>query len=141
MSELVLVIDPGDRTGWARAVIDDGQIIEVSQGVAPLKDFALKLEKVVGSYDVIAYETWRLRPDKAKAMIGNDFQAVQLVGMVRLLAWLHPTVKLVSLGANIKETGRKVMPPILRKRLPHSTEEHDKDALDLLSYYWWDTYV
>lgn len=140
MSERVLIVDPGDRTGYARAVIEDGEITEVGQGVSPLKDFALALGKRFDTYDTVAYETWRLRPDMAKKMVGNDFQPVQLVGVIRFLAWQHPKVKLVSLAPNVKSTGRKVMPDVLRSRLEHSTEEHDKDALDLLSFYWWRNY-
>lgn len=138
--ERVLVIDPGDRTGWARTVIEDDEIIEVSNGVSNLKDFALKLYEVAGDYDTIVYETWRLRPDMAKKMVGNDFQPVQLIGMIRLMAWVHGT-KLKSLAPSVKSTGRKVMPSILSDRLSYSSEEHDKDALDLLSYYWWEKYV
>lgn len=143
MTERVLVIDPGDRTGWVRCVIEDGVIdpASVVQGVHPLKDFALKLAESVTNYDTIVYETWRLRPDKAKVMVGNDFQPVQLIGMVRLLGWQHPTVKLKSLGPNTKKTGRKVMPDWMQERLQYSSEEHDKDALELLSFYWWEKYV
>lgn len=143
MPERVLVIDPGDRTGWVRCVIEDGVIdpASVVQGVHPLKDFAMKLAQSVGDYQHVVYETWRLRPDMAKPMVGNDFQPVQLVGMVRLLCWQHPEVRLHSLGPSVKSTGRKVMPDFLRERLQHSSEEHDRDALDLLSYWWWDRYA
>lgn len=141
MTERVLVIDPGDRTGWARCVIEDGEIAGVVQGVNPLKDFGLKLAESITNYDTVVYETWRLRPDMAKKMIGNDFQPVQLIGMIRLLCWQNPTISLVSLTPSDKKTGRKVMPPVLAERIQHSSEEHDKDALDLLSYYWWRKYV
>lgn len=140
-TERILVIDPGDRTGWVRAVIADGQITEVTQGVNALKDFALALHKGFANYDTVVYETWRLYPEKAKTMVGNDFQPVQLIGMIRLLGWLHPTVRIRNLNPTVKTTGRKVMPDVLKERLPHSSEEHDKDALDLLSFYWWDRYV
>lgn len=140
MTETVLVIDPGDRTGWARAVITDGAITEIRQGVTPLKDFAVTLGKRFADYDTVAYETWRLRPDMARKMVGNDFQPIQLIGVIRYLGWVHPSVRLKSLEPNVKSTGRKVMPPILAERIQHSSEEHDKDALDLLSYYWWNKY-
>lgn len=141
MTERVLVIDPGDRVGWARCEISEKLIVPetVVHGVTPLKDFAMALGKSANTYDVFAYETWRLRPDKAKAMVGNDFQPVQLIGIVRFLAWTHGT-RLVSIGPNMKKTGRKVMPDFLRERLSFSSEEHDKDALDLLAYYWWEAY-
>lgn len=143
MTERVLVIDPGERVGWARCVIEDGTIVpdSVVQGVTPLKDFAMKLATSIENYDTVVYETWRLRPDMAKRMVGNDFQPVQLIGMIRLLGWQHPEIKLKSLGPNTKSTGRKVMPDYIAERLQHSSEEHDKDALDLLSFYRWETYV
>lgn len=140
MSERVLVVDPGDRTGWARCVIDGETISDVVTGVTPLKDFAVALGKSVDKYDTVVYETWRLRPDMAKKMVGNDFQPSQLIGIVRYLAWITPGVRLKSLEPGVKKTGRKVMPDVLRERLDHSSEEHDKDALDLLSYYWWKEY-
>lgn len=140
-TEHVLVIDPGDRTGWARAVIEDGVITEVQEGVTPLKEFALGLGKNIHKYDCVIYETFRLREDKALQMIGNDFQTSQLIGMIRYLCWTHPTIKLRSKAPGVKEYGRKVMPEILKERLPHSTEEHSKDALDLLSHYWFERYA
>ena len=140
MSEVVLAIDPGERVGFATGIIADGELEVTGQGVAPLQDFAIKLGKAIANYDTVVYETWRLRPDMARKMVGNDFQPVQLIGVIRYLGWLHPTVRLKSLGPNTKVTGHKVMPPVLRERLAHSTEEHDQDALALLSYYWWDRY-
>jgi hypothetical protein len=139
--ERVLVIDPGDRTGWALAHVADGEIIDVRHGVTPLKDFAVTLYDRLGDNDVVVYETWRLVAGKARQMAGNDMQASQLIGMIRLLCWKHPKVTLVSLEPGVKKTGRKVMPQKLRDRLQHSSEEHDKDALDLLSYWWWQKYV
>lgn len=134
----VLVIDPGDRTGWAVAdVWSDGTFEVIEQGVTPLKDFAIKLYEAAPKYDVLIYETWRLRADMAKKMVGNDFQASQLIGMIRLLAWIHK-IKLHSLAPGVKKTGRKVMPEAVVQRLLLSSEEHDKDALDLLSYYAWE---
>lgn len=141
MTERVLVIDPGERVGWAKAVITDGEITEVTQGVHHLKDFALALGKGAENYGHIIYETWRLRPDMAKKMVGNDFQPVQLIGIIRYCSWLHPSIQLHSLGPSTKTTGRKVMPQILSERLSHSTEEHDRDALDLLSYWWFKRYA
>lgn len=114
--------------------------MEVDQGVHPLKDFALGLAAGIDRYDTVVYETWRLRPDKANEFVGNDFQPVQLIGMIRLLCWLNPTIELVSKGPSVKEFGRKVMPEILSCRLEHSSEEHDRDALDLLSHYWFVRY-
>lgn len=142
----ILAIDPGERVGWARGTVqadpDDGISLRIDgQGVHELKDFAIKLYESITNYDVVIYETWRLYPGMAKKMIGNDMQPSQLVGMIRLLAWVHPDVKLVSLGATVKNTAIKTQPDWLRDRVAKSTEEHDKDALHLLWYYYWKHYV
>lgn len=143
MTEKVIVIDPGERVGWARCTIEDGAITpdSVVHGVHALKDFALKFAESVTNYDHVIYETWRLRPDMAKRMVGNDFQPVQLIGMIRLLAWQNPTIGLHSLAPSVKSTGHKVMPDHMKARLEHCSEEHDQDALALLSYWWWNKYV
>ena len=139
--ERVLVIDPGDRTGWARCVIEGAAITSLTSGVSALKDFAIKMAEVASEYDTFVYETWRLRPDVAKKMVGNDFQPSQLIGMIRLMGWITPGLRLASLEPAVKKTGIKVMLPELAARCEQSSEEHDKDALALLSYYHWKRYT
>lgn len=140
--ERVLAVDPGERTGWARALIntETGELTEISQGVSPLKDFALALHKRIDTYDTLVYEVWRLYPHKAKKLVGNDMQPSQLVGMIRLCAWLHPKVKLVSQGARIKKVADATMPDELKQRMSLSSEEHDQDALRHLWHYAWSKY-
>jgi hypothetical protein len=141
----VLAIDPGERVGWAHGTIEDHALTVTGQGVTALKDFALTLAERIGEYDLVVYETWRLRADVARKMIGNDFQPSQLIGMIRLLAWQHPKVRLVTYGPNVKTTAIKIIEsgdlPVcadILERKAVSSEEHDKDALDLLFYYWWE---
>jgi hypothetical protein len=114
-------------------------------GITPLKDMALALAKNIGKYDTVIYETWRLYAHKAKYLIGGDMQSSQFIGMVRLLAWLNPSVKLVSQGANCMTTGDKVATPAIREilnNLPKSHDEsHDGSALRHLSYYYFQKYV
>lgn len=130
----VLVIDPGERVGFAVANIEDDGLVLVTYGAAPLRDFALKLGEVITDYDVVVYETWRLRANKAKVMIGSDFQPVQLIGMVRYLAWIHD-VKLVSKEPGVKGAAAKAMPSWMRDLKDGASEEHPRDALDLLWSY------
>jgi hypothetical protein len=151
MAERILAIDPGERVGWAHGVADVTRLsgggepihdLEITgQGVSPLKDFALKLGESIGNYDTVIYETWRLYPEMGKKMTGNDMQPAQLVGMIRYLAWTHPQVKLVSQGAAIKNTALKTMPEEISKRFKKSSEQHDKDALMHLWFYFWDRYA
>lgn len=145
--ERIVTIDPGERTGYATGVIYDGgdgvpePRLEVSEhGVATIKDFALKLHEVAEGYDAIVYETWRLYPKAAQYMIGNDMQSSQMVGMIRLCAWVY-NVPVVSQGADIKETALKTMPDWMHRRMAKSSEQHDKDALMHLWFYYWDKYV
>lgn len=147
----VLAIDPGERVGWAHGraapLANDpdpryGGAFEVTgQGVTPLQDFALKLHEVFGDYDVVVYETWRLYPGMAKAMVGNDMQPSQLVGMIRLCGWLNPKTRLVSQGANIKNTALKTMPAWLTERMEKSSEQHDQDALMHLWHFHWTKHI
>lgn len=151
-----LAIDPGERVGWANGLIhphhfqadqsgrehDLGAGLQVEgQGVHDLKTFALKMFESFANYDVVIYETWRLYPGHAKAMVGNDMQPSQLVGMIRLASWLNPKVKLVSQGATIKKTATKTMPAYIKDRFALSTEQHDQDALMHLWFYCWENYV
>lgn len=132
-----LAIDPGERVGWARGNVLPSGLEIMGQGVTPLKDFAMKLFTSISDYDVVVYESWRLYPAAAKAMIGNDMQPSQLVGMIRMMGWLHPSVKMVVQGANIKRTACKTMPDWLVERMGRSNEQHDQDALMHLWHYWW----
>lgn len=138
-SQLTLAIDPGERVGWAKGIVGPtaGDFTVVERGVHPLRDFALKLGDVIGNYDTVVYESWRLYPGIAKTMIGNDMQPSQLVGMIRYLGWTHPTVKMVVQGASIKNTALKTMPSDLKESLALSTEQHDQDAIMHLWYYNW----
>lgn len=139
--EQILAIDPGERVGWARARVGPDSFALIDQGVTPLKDFALKLGTSLGNYDTVIYETWRLYPEAAKFMIGNDMQPSQLVGMIRYISWLHPKVKLVSQGASIKTTALKSMPEYLSEHLTLSSEQHDQDAIMHAWFYHWERHV
>lgn len=144
-SSRVLAIDPGERVGWAHGIASSDGLEVTGHGITGLKDFALKLHEVTGDYDVLVYETWRLRADRVRQFAGSDFPAVQFVGMIRLCAWLHPQVRLVSQGPDAKTTGAKVAPQSVREvlaNLPKSHDDaHDGDALMHLSKYWFDHYV
>jgi type III secretion system FlhB-like substrate exporter len=145
MTERILVVDPGERVGWAHANITSNDVEVTGHGITPLKDFALKLHEVAGNYDTIIYEQYRIYAHLAKQHIGSDIPTAQFVGMVKLCAWLNPQVKLVSQGANCMKTGVKVAPPAIAEileRLPKSHDEaHDGSALAHLSFYWFKNYA
>lgn len=137
MPQTAIAIDPGERVGWAVGESDGDNLEVLRQGVHPLRDFAIALGKGIGNYDVLIYETWRLYPQMAKTMIGNDMQPSQLIGIIRYLGWITPGVEFVPYGANIKKTAEKTMPDWLRERSELSTEQHDKDALMHLWHWHW----
>lgn len=140
----IIAIDPGERVGWATGIVhpgDDPRLEITNQGVHALKDFALKLGESINKYDVVVYETWRLYPGFQKQMTGNDMQPSQLIGMIRYLTWITSGVKLVSQGAQIKNTAMKTMPQEIKDRMEHSTEQHDKDALMHLWYYYFRRHI
>lgn len=144
----VLAIDPGEKVGWARVTASPGSFSLEDHGIADLKPFAIKLHESVPNYDVLIYETWRLYAGQAKKMIGNDMQTSQLVGMIRLAAWLNPGVKLVGQSASIKETAdktAKVMCPevsdLLDREPSKHDDAHDMDAVRHSWYWYWNKYV
>lgn len=142
----ILALDPGEKVGWARVDYDEksGEWRDLRHGITPLKDMALKLYDSVHDYDVVIYETWRLRATEAKNHIGSEFLSSQFIGMVRLCGWVAK-VKLVSQGPNLKKTGLKVAPDWLKEKLaafPKSHDDaHDADALMHLSYYIWNRWA
>lgn len=159
----VLAIDPGERVGWATGVVNEVPVqgdehsgvhtLEVtSHGISRLKDFGIKMHEVLVTdpkYDVLIYETWRLRAGQARKFAGNDFQPVQLIGMARLCAWLNPHVQLVSRPPGVAQpdsVARKTVAahpqgePIqaILDNLPKTHDDaHDGDALlHLWAWYW-----
>lgn len=152
----VLAIDPGERVGWARGVItgptQDGtmDLVIEDHGIAGLRDFAVKLREVFGTYDVVVFEEYRIsaEPRKLKAHIGSDVPTLQLIGMIRAESWHHPNVKLVKQSPSKKATALKVIPkayPDIAERLaklPQTHDDaHDGDALLHLAYWHWEEHA
>lgn len=156
--ERVIAIDPGERVGWAHAVItpfdgecgceDCGPKLEVTgHGITPLMDFAIKLSKVIGNYDKVIYEIYRIQPGKERQHIGSEVPTLQLIGMIRLLGELHGVTK-VRQTLTHRDTGYKRAPewcPQIQEiieRLPKTHDDaHDGDALAHLAYYYTQNYL
>lgn len=142
--ELVLVIDPGERIGWAVARIDDDEgLVIMDHGIMDSKEFLLALNKSIDKYDTVIVETWRLQPGYQDKFVGSDFPTVQVIGAIRFLSWLYPNIKIVWQNPAKKATGFKYANPNLPlivdllERLPKSHDDaHDGDAiLHLVAYY------
>lgn len=140
----IIAFDPGERTGYAVGSLDvdefdpktgAGFAVE-EQGVLTVREMGRQLRDLVRDCDVVVYETWRLYQDKALALVGNDMQPSQVIGMIRFVAWEQGT-KIRNNGADIKAIANKTMPDWLRKHMAKSTEQHDQDAIMHLWYYCW----
>ncbi len=148
----VLAIDPGERCGWATGTIADAGLEVQDHGISFLKDMALAVHRAVvleDRYDVVIYETFRLTHKGARVSVGSDLQTSQVIGMIRLSAWLNPRVQLVPQTPGDKTTARLSLrnpggEDILARldKLPKSHDDgHDGDALLHLWNFYFKRYV
>lgn len=133
----IIAIDPGDETGWAigRIIKQDSMTVE-AYGHDPWKIFAMTYMNVMQGndpFEIVVYESWRLRAQAAKQLTGTDFPAVQCVGAIKVGAWQSGAVLVTS------EPAHK---PVVDKwmggtdYLPdRGGVEHHRDALRHLYWY------
>lgn len=145
----VLVLDPGEKVGWARAEVDDlGNWSNVNHGITPLWTMADAIAKAQqvrddanwANYDVIVCEAWRLYGSHAKTMIGSEFPSVQFIGAVKLVCRLTQT-EYVSQPASDKKVGLARLEvdypdyyELATRAVAHD-DGHDQDALMHLAKY------
>ena len=137
--------DPGQRTGYVVVKVGthfdptDGHDFAIDeQGVLTVRTAARQLPRIIARVQRVVYETWRLRKDKALELAGDDMQPSQVVGMIRYVAW-DQKKKITALQPRAKQAAAS-MPQWLKDHKALSSEEHDKDAIDLawvetLKYY------
>lgn len=105
--KMIYAFDPGDTTGWARLRYDDGYLYE--SGSVPFKEmceFLFDRDEDLDNTIAIICEDWRLFGNKAKQMIGSDFKAIQVIGMLQM--WLYRWhTPFVLQPANIKSIAEK----------------------------------
>jgi hypothetical protein len=81
---MILVVDPGDTTGYA-LFYDDGELHKKGQA-----DFDKFLDVIaLDQYDRIVVEDYRLRAGKQAQQTGSRFQAVQVIGALKFAAKLR----------------------------------------------------
>lgn len=143
----ILVLDPGEKVGWATAQMTSDGLAVLDHGISHLKDTAMAVYDAVverKTYSVVVCETWRLRPGSAKHFIGNDFPSVQFIGMVRLCCWLA-NVKYVGQSPSVKSTANQLLTAahypeiaeLIAKAPAAHDQSHDTDALrHLVAYHW-----
>ena len=81
----VVSIDPGGTNGICIAKGDgtDWQITYVD-GLEKHKLYEV-LEQVEAEGTLLIYETYRLYESKAKVMVGNEFETVQIIGVIKYI--------------------------------------------------------
>ena len=78
---MILVVDPGDTTGYA-IFHEDGELhLKGQADFDKFLDFLLK-----NSFDSIVVEDYRLRKGKQAQQTGSRFQAVQVIGALKYIA-------------------------------------------------------
>jgi hypothetical protein len=82
---MIMSIDPGDTTGFARWY-GDGTFIDKHK--MPYEEFLSYLAHANG-ISAIVYEDFRLRQGKAIAQSGSKFPTVQVIGAVKLYSLMH----------------------------------------------------
>lgn len=125
-----LVIDPGITTGfalmapgtvyWTRTatkLLDVGSII----------DFAMMTADV----ERVIYEDYRIFAGKAKAHIGSAVYPIQVVGVVRFLAYRYGRPVLTVEPSSKAYVSQEEYDNVVKEKLP---TEHQKDAV-LLGLY------
>lgn len=149
----IIAIDPGEMTGWAIGNIysghisgeptpegewaPGGQTLIVDQyGYDPWKGFVMNFANVMegeNPFDIVVYESFRIRATAAKALTGSDVPTAQCIGAIKLSSWRH--------GARLVTSEPSNKPVIDRQMggtnyLPRRDQvEHYRDAVRHIHWY------
>lgn len=142
----IIAFDPGEATGWATGTVEDGHLHVTDYGYDPWKTVLMRfegqmLETEAPLYDHVVYESWRLRKDKMKTLVGSDMQSSKFIGGMMLVVWIlqlrrHRPVQLftnepgnkTSINGWMKAAGKG-------DYLPSSDKEHPRDAVRHLYFH------
>ena len=155
MTESVIALDPGGRSGWASALMSEDKLVLTGGGVmrqdlmarwladqqvvaaASLPASVQRMAKEMAVYGVIVCESWRPFPkDGSMAWIqGDPLLSAQHVGQIRLIADLSGA-RYVEQPPSSKTMYTASMPKKLLDLDVYSSEQHDKDArMHLWGYF------
>jgi hypothetical protein len=133
----IIAIDPGDQTGYAIGVLGPGLFELQDYGYTDWKSFVINYDRVMLSerpFDIVVYESWRLRSTAAKQKTGSTFPEIQCIGGVKLAAWRNAGTVLVSQEPSFK--------PVIDAQMGGTDylpgrdgAEHHRDAVRHLYYY------
>lgn len=124
----ILVLDPGNSTGWVMY----NSLTKQTVGGTFKEDF-LALEILFAAYepDLVIYESFALYPGLAKSMSWNTFYPCEVIGVIKYLSLVHmieildqnPSVKKYAGNVNFKDIEGE------------NITIHTKDAYLHLAYY------
>ena len=139
MSERVIAMDPGGRSGFAWADMSPDRFEFGGAGV-------LRQDLMEGwwwsqhkDFDTFVYESWYPRPDENGSMEwirGNELDEAQHIGALKFIA-RRGALKIVTQHPGDKPMAVKTMPEKLAALDGYSNEQHDMDARQHLWLYFW----
>lgn len=154
MSEHVIALDPGGRSGWASARMSEDQL-ELTGGGVLRQDYMARwfaekqavffthndprrLQAYDKLFDVMVYETWYPREENGSMewIKGDPLLTPQHIGQLRLVADMSGT-KIVDQHPTDKPMAVATMPANLHDVDKWSNEQHDQDARMHLWLYFW----
>ena len=99
---LILAIDPGGTTGYVVAETDGLDYDIKISGQFPNWQ---SLEALLTYWlpDAIIYEAFHLSPQIAKFRTRSIMPAVEVIGVIKYLAWMHVTTRLIAQPPSSKE--------------------------------------
>lgn len=123
---MILVVDPGDTTGYA-LFTEEGELKE--KGQANFDKFldVIALDK----YDRIVVEDYRLRAGKQAQQTGSRFQAVQVIGALKFAAYLNEVpFELANVQAKTLGSMYSGVKPPSNHKLSHEVDAYN------IGIYW-----
>jgi hypothetical protein len=147
----IIALDPGEQTGWATGYTEEQEdgthLIVADYGYGPWKSVLMRfMSDQIGYvngplYGQVVYESWRLRADVMKKLVGSDLQSSQFIGGMKATVWWVQTKMLKPCSLHTNEPGNK--PAIdgwMDKAgkgdyLPHTDKEHPRDAVRHLCFH------
>lgn len=127
----ILVLDPGDSTGWVMRD-NDGQIIGGTIG-----SDHVEVAKLISHLnpDLLIYETFQLYPNKAQKMCWNSFYPCEVIGVIKYIA-TSMKIPLLGLQPSVKKYAGTLDFDTIVIIDGLKPTEHTKDAYRLF-YYWY----
>lgn len=123
----VLVLDPGESTGWVSATILPNKSYSLTGGTAGKNhcEIAALFSHLLPS--VVVFERFNLYPGMAKTLSWNSFYPCEVIGVIRYLA-LKDQLPVFEQAPNIKKFAGGLQQDWKELRKSTQVTEHTKDA-------------